>query len=438
MTAARRVLMITPHFPPDTGAATHRVRLLAPYLREFGWEPTVLTVEESASEGRRDSDLEAMVPKDLRIVRARAWNASWTRKLGIGDLGLRAFTGLYRKAAQLLATEKFDALFITIFPSYPALLGPMLKTRFHVPFVIDYQDPWVSAWGDEVGGGKNGSVDLKSRLTRTVALRLEPIAVRAADAVTAASSGTYEMIRERIPELNQIPCVAIPLGGDAADFAYLRRSERPNQWFDRSDGNFHICYIGTLLPLGFETLRAVFRGLAMLRESAPHAYERIRIHFFGTSNQTAGNPPQRVTPVAREFDVESRVTEHALRVDYLDALTVHVEASAILLMGSSERHYTASKLYPALLSGRPLLAVFHAESSVAEIMKRVTAPPYSHLITYSATDPADNHAAEISAALRSLVENPSAAQIEWPQGELEKFSARSLAGELAHVFDLVA
>ncbi|MFN2601738.1 MAG: glycosyltransferase [Gemmatimonadaceae bacterium] len=438
MIATRRVLMITPHFPPDTGAATHRVRLLAPYLREFGWEPTVLTVEESASEGRRDSDLEAMVPKDLRVVRAPAWNASWTRKLGIGDLGLRAFTGLRGEASRLLSAEKFDALFITIFPSYPALLGPMLKARFHIPFVMDYQDPWVSAWGNEVGGGKNGSVDLKSRLTRTAALRLEPIVVRAADAVTAVSSGTYEMIRERIPELNKIPCAAIPLGGDTADFAYLRRSARRNEWFDRSDGNFHICYIGTLLPLGFETLRAVFRGVAMLRESSREAYERMRIHFFGTSNQTAGNPPQRVMPVAREFDLESTVTEHALRVDYLDALTIHVEASAILLMGSSERHYTASKLYPALLSGRPLLAVFHEESSVAEILNRVTAPPYSHLITYTTADSAENHAAEISVALRALVENPSAKEIEWPQSELEKFSARSLAGELAHVFDLVA
>ncbi len=435
---ARRVLMIAPHFPPDTGAATHRVRLLAPHLREFGWDPTVLTVEESANEGRRDPELEAMVPRDLRVVRAPAWGASWTRRLGIGDLGLRAFTGLYREAARLLSTEKFDALFITIFPTYPALLGPMLKSRFHVPFVLDYIDPWVSAWGAEVGGGKNGSVDLKSRLTRIAALRLEPIAVRAADAVTAVSAGTYEIIRERIPELSGIPCAAIPYGGDAADFEYLRQSRRPNQWFDRSDGNFHVCYVGTLLPLGFETLRAVFRGLAMLRESAPQAYEQIRIHFFGTSNQTAGNPPQRVMPVAREFGVESRVSEHALRVDYLDALTIHVEASAILLMGSNEPHYTASKLYPALLSGRPLLAVYHAESSVAEIMKRVTSPPYSHLITYSAADPAEGRASDISMALRSLVENPSTAQIAWRASELDKLSARSLAGELAHVLDLVA
>jgi len=68
----RRVLMIAPHFPPDSGAATHRVRLLAPYLKEHGWEPTVLTVERSSNEGRPDPELEAMVPPDLRVVRAPA------------------------------------------------------------------------------------------------------------------------------------------------------------------------------------------------------------------------------------------------------------------------------------------------------------------------------------------------------------------------------
>ena len=42
----KRVLMVSPHFPPDTSAASHRVRLLAPHLPEFGWEPTVVTVEK--------------------------------------------------------------------------------------------------------------------------------------------------------------------------------------------------------------------------------------------------------------------------------------------------------------------------------------------------------------------------------------------------------
>jgi Glycosyl transferase 4-like domain len=433
----RRVLMIAPHFPPDTGAATHRVRLLAPYLREYGWEPTILTVDPARNESRQDPELEAMVPRDLRVIHASAWSAAWTRKLGIGDLGLRAFTGLYREASRLLRSERFDALFITIFPTYPALLGPLLKSRFRIPFVLDYIDPWVSAWGKDVGGGRDGAVDMKSRLTRLAALRLEPLAVRSADAITAVSAGTYKMIHERIPESRDKPCAAIPYGGDAEDFAYLRETHRPNRFFNPDDRTFHIVYVGTLLPLGFETLRAVYAALASLRDSAPAEYVKLHLHFFGTSNQTTGTPPSRALPVAREMGVADRITEHPLRVDYLDALTVQVQASAILLMGSSEAHYTASKLYPALLAGRPLLAVYHALSSVSEIVSRVARAPDAYLVTYSEADPAKNHVGDIADALQSLVIHGRREPITWPSEDLEKFSARSLAGELARVLDLV-
>src|SRR6266498_987560 len=117
----RRVLMVSPHFPPDSSAASHRVRLLAPHLAAAGWAPTVVTLEASAYEGR--------------VVRATAWPARATRLVGLGDLGLRAFTGLGRACRALLSRERFDALFITVYPVYPALLGAGLKAAYHVPFV---------------------------------------------------------------------------------------------------------------------------------------------------------------------------------------------------------------------------------------------------------------------------------------------------------------
>ena len=49
--------MISPHFPPDSSAGTHRVRLLAPHLASYGWTPTVLTVAEQDYEGRIDPEL---------------------------------------------------------------------------------------------------------------------------------------------------------------------------------------------------------------------------------------------------------------------------------------------------------------------------------------------------------------------------------------------
>jgi hypothetical protein len=355
----------------------------------------------------------------------------------VGDLGLRAFRGLQRTCTDLLRSERFDVLFITIYPSYPALLGPVLKRKFGLPFVLDYQDPWVGAWGETAGGGPTGKPDLKSRLTRAVAMKLEPRVALAADAITAVSSATYDAIRTRNLHLERTLCVAIPLGGEPADFDRLRSQPRTNSYFEPHDGHCHICYVGTLLPLGFETLRAVFRAAALLRKRRPELYARLRLHFFGTSNQTAADAPQRAVPVACELGVNDCVTEVASRIDYLDALTVQSQATVILMMGSSEHHYTASKLYPGLLAKRPILAVYHEASSVVAILCRAAHPPTARVVTYNDMDRAESQLDVIYAELASVIENPMYDSTAIDMGAVSEFSARSLAGKLATVLEQV-
>src|SRR5512138_559712 len=103
----RRVLCISPHFPPDSTAATHRLRLLAPHMTAHGWRPTVLTVDPRDYEGRLDPALERSVPAGVRVVRTRAWAPSLSRRFGFGDLGIRAFRGLWQGATALLSAEPF-------------------------------------------------------------------------------------------------------------------------------------------------------------------------------------------------------------------------------------------------------------------------------------------------------------------------------------------
>jgi hypothetical protein len=433
-----RVLMVSPHFPPDPSAGAHRVRLLAPHLPKHGWEPTVLTVDPRDCEGRLDRELALLVPPELRVVRCRAWPARATRRLGVGDLGLRAFTGLRHAAIDLLGRERFDALFITIYPTYPALLGPLLKRRFGIPFVLDYQDPWVGAWGLSVGAGPNGRAELKSRLSRALATRLEPRVVRAADAITAVSVETYEAVRRRHPDLARTPCEAIPLGGEPRDFTGgLGHTGRARSLFDPADGRVHVVAVGTLLPLGFETLRAVLGAAALLRDRRPDLYARLRLHFVGTSNQTNAEARPRVTPVARDLGVVDCVTEVAPRIGYRDALAAQIRASAILLMGSSEAHYTASKLYPALLARRPVLAVFHEASSVVEILRRAARPPAARLVTYADRERAAARVEAIAAALAALIEAPDYDAAAVDDRVLAEFSADALAGRLAGLLDRV-
>ncbi len=428
----RRVLMVSPHFPPDTTAATHRVRLLAPHLENYGWRPTVLSIDPSGYEGAIDPALEAMVPPDLEVVRCRAWKAGWTRRLGIGDLGLRALSPLWNAARALFTRSRFEALFITTYPIYPALLGPSLKRRYGVPFILDLQDPWVGAWGRSVGGCADGTPDFKSRVSRALASRIEPIAVGAADALTAVSQATYEDALARVKPSRTPICETLPIGWDEGDFA---RADRRNEVFDPADGSVHLCYVGTLLPHGVTVVERLLESVRLLTDREPQLAQRLRLHFVGTSNQTGGTPQPRVMPLAERLGLGACVTERPLRVSYGQALRLLRDANAILVMGSTEPHYTASKLYPALLARRPILAIAHEQSSISSILTRIAREPSVRLVSFNgASVPADAVCDQLSGLLRGPAYDPADVDLE----AASLYSAPVLAGRLAVVLDQVA
>jgi len=423
--------MIAPHFPPDSSAAAHRVRLLAPHLPSHGWRPTVLTLAPDAYEGSVDARLGSLVPGSVDVIRCRAWSARWTRRVGFGDLGLRALSSLWRAAEAELAARPCDAVFITVYPVYPSLLGPALKRRFRIPFVLDYQDPWVGSWGATVGGGRDGAVDWRSRASRALGLRLEPLVVRAADAITAVSQATVDDVLARVPR--ERPVVAeLPIGWEPADFTVVNGGRI--DWFDPHDGCVHLSYVGTLLPNAMGTLRALLGAAARLRDTEPAMYARLRLHFFGTSNQFAHDEAARVLPVAREMEVVGIVSEHPPRIPYIDALRVLKQSTGILLLGSSEPHYTASKLYPAMSAGRPILALFHQASSSTRILRELTRPPTVRLLSYA--DAPD--AADVLPLLRDVVRQPVFVPENVDLAGARRFAAPALAADLARVLDQVS
>src|SRR5687768_11412165 len=63
----KRGFLVAPYFIPCTLAGVHRARLLANGLPEFGWEPTVLTVDPRHYGSLNEPDLAALIPAGLRI-----------------------------------------------------------------------------------------------------------------------------------------------------------------------------------------------------------------------------------------------------------------------------------------------------------------------------------------------------------------------------------
>ncbi|MGE0039639.1 MAG: glycosyltransferase [Vicinamibacterales bacterium] len=419
----RRLLMISPHFPPDQTAGAHRVRVLAPYLEAMGWRPTVLTVDPRDYEGQLDEELVSRLPADLDVVRCRAVPAEWSRRVGFGDLGLRALPSIARTARELVESRRIDAVYVTTYPVYPALVGPRLKRQYRLPFVLDLQDPWVGAWGAEVGPGPGGRPDARSRASRLLARWVERRVLPKADALTGVSSALLDELAERYPVLQSRPRRVMPIGLDPADLAWVDQHPKAMAVAPAAPGLWHLCYVGTLLPLGWDTMRAVFAAVRQLRDLRPALAARLRLHFVGTSNEARADAPPRVRDLAVAEGVGDLVTEYPARVPFLDALRVLRAADAVLVAGTSEARYTASKLQPAIASGRPVLAIVHRASDVARLIAPVLRlDPAVRFIGYDEQTPPFAVRGEIAVTLAEWLESPP------PRPTL---AAAALAGQTA-------
>jgi hypothetical protein len=102
-----------------------------------------------------------------------------------------------------------------------------------------------------------------------------------------------------------------------------------------------------------------------------------------------------------------------------------------LLIGSDEPHYTASKIYPALMSGRPFLSVFHRASSAHQILSSAGGG-----ITLAFEDKAELAAlvpAVAEALVRTVAEPGSLGEID--QAAFAPYTAHAIAGRYAALFD---
>jgi hypothetical protein len=423
------VVIIGADFSPSSLPPATRVRFFATHLPEFGWEPVVLTTRADYYESTSDPENEQLLPDWLQVVRTRALPTALTRKIGIGDLGLRTVLHHWRALSRLHKEKKIDLIFIPVPPSIPMVLGRLANMRFGIPYVVDYIDPWVTEYYWTLPRKQRPP---KWLMSYTLSRCLEPFALRRAKHITGVSRGTTDQVVNRYGWLGAADATEIPYGAEADDFEYLRQHPRQNPIFDPVDGKLHICYVGAYVESMEQTLRAIFAAFRAGLEREPSIFAKVVLHFIGTTYSTNGSDPFRVTAVARDCGVAEWVREHPQRVPYLDSLQTMMDAHALILLGSAEPHYTASKVFPCVLAKRPLLAVVHEDSSVMTILREVNA---GQVVSFNATEGPSDRANEISARLEEMLVENFDAQVRWEA--FESYTTRAMAGRLAAVFDSV-
>ncbi|MEO0550736.1 MAG: glycosyltransferase [Pseudomonadota bacterium] len=421
----KTVLIVSPHFPPSTLAGVHRARHLAKYLHGQGWHPVIIRVDEAQYPETPDPDLAALVPDHVEQIRTGAIDISKTRRFGIGDIGIRGYSGL--KAAVLAEVSKrdVDAILITGSPFYPMLMAGAVKRKTGLPIILDFQDPWIAAQGAE------RPYLSKGRMAHRLSMMLEPRAVKHADFITSVSETQNAQMAERYQHLHAGIMAAIPIGGDPEDFDALRQRPLSQVAFVLSDDHINLSFVGTFMPRTGPLMALLFQALQGLLDETPDLRNRLRLNFVGTSNQPNASDHKPVTDLANEFGLSDIVREHPQRVPFLEALNILANSDGLLLIGSDEPHYTASKIYPGLMSGTPYISLFHDASSANEIL---TSAQGGLVLSFNSERNLGDLVPEIADALKTLILKPETIPASNPSA-YANVTANGVSRDFADVFD---
>ena len=424
----KRVAIVGADFAPSSLPPALRIRFFATHLREFGWEPIVITTDPRHYETALDPEIEALLPEGLRVIRTRAFSRRWARLVGIGDLGLRSLWQHWRVLRDLCRRGEVDLLFLSVPPYASMVLGRLIHDEFGVPYVIDYIDPWATDYYWNVPRSQRPP---KWALAYAMARVLEPFATRHVAHITGVSRGTTDMVRSRYPWLSASDATEMPYGGETGDWEYICRHPRHNRIFDPSDRLLHVCSVGAYTEAMRPVLSAFFAAIRCARTADAAVLARLRLHFVGT-NYSGGIPC--VLAIAKEQGVADLVQEHPRRVPYLDALQLLSDAHGLLVIGSMEPHYTASKIFPYILSRKPLLTIFHEDSSVIRILQETGA---GKMVTFDTQQSLEKKIEELAFRVRELVLLPSGYRPDTRWDGFEAYTTRAMTARLAAVFDEV-
>ncbi len=405
----KNILIIYPHWPPSNLAGVHRARLISNFLPDFDWQPIILTVKAEFYEEKPDFDIVKTVNKQTEIIYVDAKPVPKPRI--IGDIGLRAFKYLKKEALKIIGERKIDFLWIPIPSFYTAVLGRILSNKTGIKYGIDYIDPWVR----DISNRKS----LRAVLSNFVARILEPYAVKKASLISGVSFEYFKPVLDRNFRKKEIEYVAMPYGFDPNDHKIeIENIEYP---WEKYENCKPIVYAGAFLPLSGYFTDSLFKNIRKLIDEKSFD-KRIKLFFLGTGNYFH----KSITEYAQEAGISDFVVEIRERFPFLHILNFLSKSYGVMIIGSTEKHYTASKTFQSLLSQKPVFSIFHSESSAVEIMQECNADNYT--VTYEETENQRVFSEKIKETFAKFIKQEK----NWKPDLtiLEKYSAKESARKL--------
>lgn len=362
----RKLLIISPYFPPTNAADMHRIRTSLPYYENSGWNAEVVTVETAYLDMVRDDLLMQSVPENLIIHYVQAFNKKFTSKIGLGSIALRSLWFYFETVNRLLKTKKYDLIFFST-TQFPLLaLSSYWRWKFKTKVVFDMQDPWHNNFYKSKPKHERPA---KYWFSYNLNRYLEPIAMRAVDGLISVSDGYIKTLHERYPRLKSCPHHTIPFGMHLPDMKIANNHVLCQPSILQLMYKFNLVYIGRgghdLRPAMKLLLKAVSAGL----KQYPQLFKKLHVHLVGTSYAPAGSGKPTFKDQINEYQLSDVFTETTDRIPFYQTLNSLQDADMLFIAGPDQPDYIASKIYPYLMVGRPILGLFNKQSAAVNILK---------------------------------------------------------------------
>jgi len=373
---SKRVLILTYYWPPSGGGGVQRWMYFALYLKELGYNPTVITVHPLKASYPLIDKTQLEMVKDLDVIYTNTLeplkfysllkSGKSNTEIPYGNLGenkggffskvmafvranffipdaRRGWVPFAKGAAiQILKKEKIDWLVTTGPPHSTHLAGLYLSEKFKVKWLADFRDPWSEIYFLKT--------NFRFEFAKKKDLKFENAVLNKANLITTVGPGMANLLQKKMEDPKKLHILFN--GYDKAMFETIENRFLKNALFNIS----HIGLLGDTQR--FESF------IEALKASKLNA-RQVQINLAGT-----------VHPVHLEklkTELAGFQVVHETFLPRKKALELMKNSDLLLLcppMVGETRLIVSTKTMEYLAAGVPVLGIGDPESDAANLVKQ--------------------------------------------------------------------
>lgn len=349
-----KVLVIAYYFPPMGLSGVQRTLKFVKYLKNYGWEPTVVTTSDVAYFAHDDSLQQELDETGVRVIRVSGSDpnsllskkgtiklpSEFVRKtfnrisqtFFIPDNKLSWSKTAYKKSIELLSSEHFDCLLISGPPFSQFDVFSEIKKTHNIPLILDYRDLWVDSYFSFY----------PTPFHRIAHKKKEYRALKAADIIIVTNRKLKEKLINNYKFLTFNDVTIVSHGYDQEDFDKFPPQPKPQN-------KMVLMYSGIFLV--YSTPEYFLKAFKQLSIERTDIASNIELHFVGFLRKENHK-------LIRKLNLQSFVKDHGY-VRHAESIAKLKSADVLWFMVGKRKNIDTilpGKVYEYIGSNKPIIA----------------------------------------------------------------------------------